>query len=131
MRVSTQQNNFTKIALEEGQVLLEAWPRTQNDRANFQMVQIIFNEEDMIPYAINEFLPNHSEKNEQRLTYLFDKPSVNSPFEAIKNFFVNPTRKFGYKVIVEKPPAEEALPQQPQIPSANLRNRPPAGPPRR
>ncbi len=59
-------------------------------------------------------------------------PSVNSPFEAIKNFFVNPTRKFGYKVIVEKPPAEQALPQRPEAPSANLRYRPAApGPLRR
>jgi TIGR03009 family protein len=132
MRVSTPQHNLTKIELAEGQVLLEAIPKTQQDAANFQLVQIIFNEQDMTPFAINEFLPNHTPKNEHRLTYVFEKPSVNSPFEAIKNFFVNPTRKFGYKVIVEKPPAEQELPQRPEAPSANLRYRPAApGPLRR
>lgn len=131
MRVLTPQNNFTPIKLKKGQVLLEAKPKTQQDAANFQLVQIIFNEEDMTPYAINEFLPNHTPKNEQRLTYVFEAPSVNNPFEAIKNFFVNPKRKFGYKVIVEKPPAEQAPPQRPEVPSANLRNRPAAPPLRR
>ncbi len=131
MRVSTPQRNFTQIVLKQGQVLLEAMPKHQQDAANFQMVQIIFNEKDMTPYAINEFLPNHAPKNEQRLLYVFGTPTINSPFAAIKNFFVNPTKKLGYKLIVEKPPVAEPLPQRPLVPAANLKGRPAAGPPLR
>lgn len=124
MRVSTPDRNFTNILLQPGQILLEAQPKTPHDAANFRMVQIILNEADMSPCAINEFLPNHTDKNEQRLVYVFDPPTINGAFEAIKNFFTDPKKKWGYKVIRDEPPSAQEQPQRPLVPSANSKNRP-------
>ncbi len=128
MRISTPDRNFTKFKLEPGQLLLEAQPKTQQDAANFSLVQIILNEADMSPFAINEFLPNHTPRNEQRLVYVFEAPAVNSPFQALKDFFTDPKKKWGYKVIRDEPPAVQEQAQRPLVPSANSRNRPAAPP---
>lgn len=120
IRVSTPRRNFTQIPLQEGQVLLEALPKTQQDAANFQLVQVIFQEQDMTLYAINQFLPNHRPDSEHRLSYVFDPPSINSPLERLKNLFIKPTNKFGYTHRVEKPPAVEPPPPGP---TANSKSR--------
>lgn len=123
LRVSTQQRNFTQTQLQPGQLLLEAMPKTQQDAANFQLVQVIFLEKDMTIYAINEFLPHHTTKSEHRLTYVFDEPSINSPLERLKNLFLKPTNKLGYTHRIDKPPAVEEPPPRPLVPSANAKNR--------
>lgn len=123
IRVSTPDRNHTQIDLQPGQVLLEALPKTQGDAANFQLVQVIFLEKEMAIFAINEFLPNHAPNNEHRLMYIFDKPSINSPLERLKNLFIKPENKLGYKLIVEKPPSEEPPPQRSLVPAANSKSR--------
>lgn len=122
IRVSTRRRNFTQIPLQEGQVLLEALPKTQQDAANFQLVQVIFQEQDMTLYAINQFLPNHTPDSEHRLSYVFDPPSINHPLARLKNLFIKPTNKFGYTHRVEKPPAVEP-PAPPPGPTANSKSR--------
>ncbi|HUY88569.1 MAG TPA: hypothetical protein VMV10_07540 [Pirellulales bacterium] len=124
IRVSTPERNHTQIDLQPGQILLEAMPKTQQDAANFQLVQIIFLEPDMTIFAINQFLPNHAPNNESRLMYIFNRPSINSPLERLKNFFLKPENKLGYKTIIEKPPAAaEEPPARPLLPSANSKSR--------
>lgn len=132
LRVSTSERNHTQIDLQPGQVLLEVMPKTQQDAANFQLVQIIFLEPDMTIFAINQFLPNHAPNNQARLMYVFGRPSINSPLERLKNFFIKPENKLGYKTIVDKPP-EQAVepPARPLLPSANSKNRGMQGPLRR
>lgn len=132
LRVSTSERNFTQIDLPSGQVLLEVMPKTQQDAANFKLVQIIFLEPDMTIFAINQFLPNHAPDNQARLMYVFARPSINSPLERLKNFFIKPENKLGYKTIVEKPPGPaEEPPARPLLPSANSKNRGMQGPLRR
>jgi TIGR03009 family protein len=124
IRVSTPERNHTQIDLPSGQVLLEVMPKTQQDAANFKLVQIIFLEPDMTIFAINQFLPNHAPNNQARLMYVFGRPSINSPLERLKNFFIKPENKLGYKTIVEKPPATaDEPPARPLLPSANSKNR--------
>ena len=123
IRVSTPDRNHTQIDLRKGQVLLEALPKTQQDAANFQLVQVIFLEKDMTIFAINEFLPNHAPNNEHRLMYVFDRPSINSPLERLKNLFNKPENKLGYKLIVEPAPGEETLPLRSLPPAANSKSR--------
>ena len=132
IRVSTSERNHTQIDLQPGKVLLEVMPKTQQDAANFQLVQIIFLEPDMTIFAINQFLPNHAPDNQARLMYVFGRPSINSPLERLKNFFIKPENKLGYKTIVEKPPAPaEEPPARSLLPSANSKSRGMQGPLRR
>ena len=123
LRVSTPRRNFTQIPLEPGQVLLEAMPKTQQDAANFQLVQVIFQEKDMTIVAINEFLPHHTARSEHRLSYVFTEPSINSPLERLKNLFIKPTNKLGYTHEIDRPPTVEEPAPRPLVPSANAKSR--------
>jgi TIGR03009 family protein len=103
LRVTTQANQGDQSFLKNEQLLLEAIPKFKHDAANFQKVEIILNERDMLPYAINQFLPNHTSKNPSRKAYEFRKHVVNGGIDQISRIFSKPRKPFGWKYIVEKP----------------------------
>jgi TIGR03009 family protein len=89
--------------LKKGQFLLEAIPKFQRDAGNFQKVEIIFSERDLVPVALNQFMPSHTNKNENRKAYEFHDQKVNGGIDLVKTFFSKPRTPLGWKYVVEGP----------------------------
>lgn len=104
---------------KQQQIWIEAWPRWQQDAANFHHVQVILDEKTMLPTAIRLYDPNPASNK----VYLFgDGMKVNGAWDQIKGFFVRPTTPVGWKHVVEDPPAE-ALPKDPPAATADVRGK--------
>lgn len=119
MRVLTPPDDKT-------QILIEAWPRWQQDAANFHHVQVILDKKTMLPSALRLYDPNP----QMYKVYAFaESPTVNGTWDQIKNFFSRPTTPLGWQHVVEEPPAEALPPSNPpQVPTADARAK--AAPPR-
>jgi len=106
----------------QGQVWIEAWPRTQQDAANFHHVQVILDQKLMLPVAIRMYDIDHNPPSLQKFkVYVFANTKVNSGWDRIKDFFSQPTTPPLWKRVVENvpssaPPARPAAP-----PTANVR----------
>jgi TIGR03009 family protein len=93
-----------------GQIWLEAYPRFQQDAANFRKVEVILDEQTMLPVGLQLFEPGPPTSPDRRV-YAFGKPKVNDLWEKIKNFFDPPLVPRGYKKVVEESPvARNAAP---------------------
>jgi TIGR03009 family protein len=116
MRVTAPAAQGNENFLKKGQLLLEAIPKFKHDAANFQKVEIILNERDMLPYAINQFLPSHTPKNPSRKAYEFRAHKVNGGMDQFNRIFSKPRKPIGWTHVVEKP--GEPLPDDKvQLPS--------------
>ncbi len=94
---------------KDQQIWIEAWPRWQQDAANFHHVQVILDKKTMLPSAIRLYDPNPASNK----VYLFKEGmKVNGTWDQIKDFFARPNTPLGWKHVVEDPPAE-ALPKDP------------------
>ncbi len=109
----------------QGQIWIEAWPRWQQDAANFHHVQVILDAKTMIPAAIRVYDPNPN----MYKVYAFDKTKVNGAFDQIKDFFSRPMAPLGWQHVVEEPPAEALPKDPPATPTADARNAAPAARP--
>jgi len=125
MRVTTLANQGNENFLKKGQIFLEAIPKFKHDAANFQKVEIILNERDMLPYAINQFLPSHTPKNPSRKAYEFRAHKVNGGMDQFNRFFSKPRKPLGWKYVVEKP-GEPASDDKVQLPTLDRGARLPA-----
>jgi TIGR03009 family protein len=110
---------------EKNQIWIEAWPRWQQDAANFHHVQVILDSKTMLPVALRLFDPNP----QIHKVYVFETTKVNGTWDQIKGFFSRPTTPLGWQHVVEEAPAG-ATPsaQPPQAPTADARAK--AAPPR-
>jgi TIGR03009 family protein len=103
-----KQRYFLKIItpneVKNTQVWLEAYPRFQQDAANFLRAELILTLKDMTPFGMQIFAPN--EKN--RTAYHFHDIVVNDPLRFFKVDPFRASTPFGWKKIVEEPPAEQA-----------------------
>ncbi len=132
----------------QNQIWIEAWPRHQQDAANFHHVQVILEAKLMLPVAIRLYQPNP----QQFKVYSFESPKVNDAWDKIKAYFDQPRTPLGWQRVVEEapvppsatPPAGAANPAAPtaarppaqtpttakptQVPTADARNRPAQGP---
>jgi hypothetical protein len=91
-------------AEEKNQIWLEAFPRHQQDAANFHHAQFIITTEKMEPYALKIIQPNAKDST----TYRFFDIVVNDPLRLFKG---DPFRAFtplGWQRIVQ--PAQPAQP---------------------
>jgi TIGR03009 family protein len=89
---------------QQDQILLEAFPRHQQDAANFHHAQFIITAEKMEPYALNLVQPN----GKDHMAYVFFDVVVNDPLRLFKG---DPFRAFtplGWQKIVR--PAAPAAP---------------------
>ncbi|MBI2826194.1 MAG: TIGR03009 domain-containing protein [Planctomycetia bacterium] len=82
------------------EIWIEAWPRTQQDAANFDHVQVILDTKTMLPKAVKLFLPNP--KNYK--VYVFSDTKMNGPWAIIKSFFSRPATPWGWERVVEQAP---------------------------
>ena len=95
MRIVTPQN------VQNQQIWLEAYPRSQQDAANFKRAELILTIKDMMPHA----LQIHSLNDKNRTVYQFHKIVVNDPLWFVKgNPFVALT-PLSWEKIVEEAPA--------------------------
>ena len=89
----------------KGQYWLEAWPKFREDAMNFQKVQVILDEKEFLPVAMQVFPPGyHPEKNAARTSYAFNNRQVNNTIHRTQQFlkrFISPNVPDGWKKIVE------------------------------
>ena len=91
-------------AIAKEQIWLEAYPRFQQDRANFHHAQFLITAEKMEPYALRIVQPNKQDYT----VYQFWSIVVNDPFRLFKG---DPFRAFapvGWQRIVEESPSVQA-----------------------
>ena len=71
-----------------GQYWLEAIPKTKGDRANFQQVTIILDEEEFLPLAILVYPPNYTaQRNPARTSYHVHQRTVDDVIHRGQEFF--------------------------------------------
>ena len=92
------------------EVWLEAWPKRQQDAANFHHATLILSDPAFKPTALQIYLPNGTDHTD----YAFKDTSVNSPLALID--FLAPMTPRGWKRVVN-PEAEKNEP--PAAPAAN------------
>jgi len=93
----------------QGQIWLEAYPKLRQDAVNFRRIEVILDEQTMLPIALQLFETNGKDHK----SFVFGKPKVNDLWDKIKNFFDPPGVPRGYKKRVEEPPvAQTAAPPQ-------------------
>ena len=86
---------------------LEAYPRRQEDAANYQRVEVMLDRKKMMPMAIQVHMPN----GQERAVYMFKDPKVNSQLEKLLAAVFNaPRTPLGWTRLVEEIPTGQ--PQQ-------------------
>lgn len=90
---------------------LEAYPRFQQDAANFRRAELILTNEKMTLYALQIYWPN----GQNRTVYQFHKPVINDPLDFIKNPFHPLTPPFWKKV--QEPAARQVSRPPRAVPS--------------
>jgi TIGR03009 family protein len=100
----------------EKQIWLEAFPRTQEDAANYHHVDVMLNRKTMMPAAIQVHMPNGRNSS----VYMFnEKPNVNGALDALfGSLFSSPRTPLGWTRVVEEPPT---APQATQPPTTQLK----------
>lgn len=103
--------------------LIQAWPKLQEDRAQYKMVQVVlsatFEPEVLIMYA-----PNFHEKLAPQWDhYEFSDVKRNAALASVRDFMGN--------FIPKKPPATWKITREPLLPPQIAQGQPKAGPPQR
>lgn len=80
-------------------IWLEAWPKFQQDSANFQHAIVILGAGDFLPEALRIILPDGKNKQD----YKFEDKQVNDPLSILKGDFLPPITPFGWTKVVEQP----------------------------
>lgn len=93
LKVSTPREDIGK------KIWLDAVPKFQEDRANYERASIILNESDMLPSALQITLPNGDRK-----VYVFDNFSINNLFKKIMGQFAPPRVPNDWDHEIEQPP---------------------------
>ena len=92
-------------------IWLEAYPRKQEDAANYHHVEVMLNRKTMQPRAIQVHKPNN---NQSRDVYMFDEdPTINGKLNALLGgLFSAPRTPLGWKKVVQElPTGQPASPQ--------------------
>ena len=84
----------------KGQIWLDAYPRYQQDAANFHHAQFIITVQKMSPYALKLIRPNE----EDYAVYQFYNIVVNDPLRLFKGDPFRASTPLGWQKIVEEPP---------------------------
>jgi hypothetical protein len=96
-------------------IWLEAYPKFQQDAANFHHAIVILGQRDFVPQALRIILPDGRNKQD----YAFSDTLVNDPLAILKGDFLPPLTPLGWQKVVEQPqaappqdaPAPNVLPQ--------------------
>jgi len=85
----------------EKEIWLEAYPRRQEDAANFQRVELILDRSQFLPTAMQVYLPN----GKSRTVYIFGDAKINDPLEVFVGVFQQPRTPLGWTKVVEPIPS--------------------------
>jgi TIGR03009 family protein len=96
---------------DPNQIWLVAQPKFQADAANYKMVELMLDRQQLLPSAMRVHLPNGSSH-----LYLFNlkEATVNGRLDRLMAMFQAPRTPLGYKRVVEAMPADPAAPGQEQ-----------------
>jgi hypothetical protein len=95
-----------------GSVWLAAMPKRQQDAANYRLVELMLDTEQMLPTAMRVTAPDSSQTT---YTFALAQATINSRLSAVWNtLFAAPRTPLGWKRVVEEP-------QQAQAPAAGQR----------
>jgi TIGR03009 family protein len=97
-------------------IRLEAWPKFQQDAANFHHAIVILNHRDFMPDALRIVLPDG--RNTQ--DYKFENTVVNNPLAILTGDFLPPLTPLGWTKVIEQPASQQA-PPPPASPQARRR----------
>lgn len=87
----------------KGQIWLEAYPKLQQDAANFKRTELILTGKDMTPHALQIYLPN----GKNRTVYQFSNIVINNPLRFFKGDpFHALTPPFWKKIVEENETAQ-------------------------
>jgi hypothetical protein len=101
----------------QNEVWLEAYPKYQNDAANFKKVEVILQisaaNRALLPYAIQIYAPN----GKDRVVYQLQNPSIN-PRRILDLWgdWTKPSVPFGWTRKVELPPQPVQAGRTPSLP---------------
>jgi TIGR03009 family protein len=102
----------------EGEYWLEAYPKSQADAANYQKVEIILDEKDYLPKAIQIYDPTYDvRRNPKRTAFMFENREVNwnVTLERLNLFhkeFYEPVLPGGWKKEIQRYDQPNPGPQQ-------------------
>lgn len=87
---------------DDATIWLEAYPRTQDDAANYHHVEVMLDRKSMLPSAIQVHMPN----GRSRAVYMFQDPKVNDTLNQLFGaLFSSPRTPLGWtRVVQEVPP---------------------------
>jgi len=111
----------------KGEYWLEVYPKVRGDAANYQRVQLILDEKEFLPIAMQLYLPN----GKSRVVYQFSERKVNDFVDDLRRFtnsFIRPDVPRGWTKVVEN--IDEPMASAPTAPSAGQAQRPASRPPR-
>jgi TIGR03009 family protein len=94
------------------QIWLTAWPKFQEQAANFKQVDVILDRNLQLPQAMRVTMPN-----DDTHVYSFDikNATVNGVFNRLQQAVFNrPHTPFGWKLVVQNPPVAQAAQPMPQ-----------------
>lgn len=90
----------------KGEYWLEAWPKFREDAKNYKKVEIIIDETDFLPKAIQIYDHNGNDNDPSSTVLTFEKREINfkltplgnlDPLELFAREFIEPKAPFGYK----------------------------------
>lgn len=88
---------------QEDKICLEAFPRTQQDAANFRRAELLLNPSDMLPFALHIDLTN----GKNWTAHQFYEIVTNDPLRGIKDIFTAPHVFPPWKKILDNPETVE------------------------
>jgi TIGR03009 family protein len=104
---SLEQRYFIRVVtpreVQGKQIWLEAFPRFQQDAANFHHAQLIITDK-MEPHALKLIQPNAKDY----IVYQFYDIVINDPLRLFKGDPFRASKPFGWQSIVEEPPSAQA-----------------------
>lgn len=112
----------------QGEYWLEAYPKTRQDAASYQKVQVIIDQADFLPKGLVIFDRNFDPyRNPARTTFTFENREVNwsVAWQIFTREFYEPKVPFGWKKVEEK---YEAPPQADEYAPATVEQGPPLPP---
>ena len=102
LRILPQQQNQNR------EILLQAYPRFQQDASNFDHAELILTLPDMQPFAMQLHLPGEK----QWQSYRFEKVSINGLWDAMTNPF-SARVPLGWQKVLDAAPQAQANRGQP------------------
>jgi len=90
------------------QYFIQAYPKTQQDAVNFEMVEVIFDSKQFLPVAMQVYHRGYDGRaNYSRTAYTFSDRVTNEKFSLedlnlFRRAFYNPSTPFGWKRIVKR-----------------------------